>query len=347
MNMSVKLKTKIIGLDMLRGCAALGVMVYHYFFIGVIEGFYSWDVFLESGFWGQFGVDIFFLLSGFVILLSTQNRNWKSFLYGRIKRIYPTFLLCSIIVLVVGFTMPNTENLDLIKRWICSVLFCYNIPGGGDPLSSVYWTLAVEVRFYILVAIIMKTKMWHSKKYELLIYWLVISLLNNYFVQNEFVYALLLTKYSGHFCFGILCYLLYKKQYDKKMTIIGIISIWLIYLNCIGYTSWIRGIWPDLPYSDVEILFAVLSMVILFYMAVFIGKENIVVRVISAFAPISYAFYLIHADWGYFIRTQYYYRVLPTHTFLLNYVNEYTLMAVGISTSIVISYLVYKLIKRV
>lgn len=50
---------RIWGLDVLRFCAAFGIMLYHYFFIGVIQGFYSKDVFFPTAFWGQFGVDIF------------------------------------------------------------------------------------------------------------------------------------------------------------------------------------------------------------------------------------------------------------------------------------------------
>lgn len=65
-------KKRIYGLEIFRILAAVGVLCYHYFFIGVIQGFYSKDVFIEFAFWGEFGVDIFFLISGFVIFCQQQ-----------------------------------------------------------------------------------------------------------------------------------------------------------------------------------------------------------------------------------------------------------------------------------
>lgn len=123
---------RILGLDLLRICTALAILSYHYFFIGPLQGFYDMAVFHGLAFWGEFGVDIFFLISGFAILLSTEYvKNAKSFLAGRIKRIYPTFVICSAFTMVCGFVMPDTSKSDLLKRWIESMTFYSDIYGGG------------------------------------------------------------------------------------------------------------------------------------------------------------------------------------------------------------------------
>ena len=62
------MKERIAGLDGVRGIAALFILLYHWFFIGALQGFYSKTIYLTFGFWGEYGVDVLFILSGFAIL---------------------------------------------------------------------------------------------------------------------------------------------------------------------------------------------------------------------------------------------------------------------------------------
>ena len=104
-------RKRIPGLDLARFLAALGILAYHFCFIGVIEGFYAWDVFMPVAFWGELGVDIFFIISGFVILFSIENKRTASqFLSGRIIRVYPAFIICSVLTMIIGDLEEEEES---------------------------------------------------------------------------------------------------------------------------------------------------------------------------------------------------------------------------------------------
>ena len=84
-------RKKIVSLQYLRAFAALWVMLTHVLQrLGIRPGGVT--------FAGQWGVDIFFLLSGFIIFLTTKDHSsWKIFALKRVCRIYPAYLVCLIV----------------------------------------------------------------------------------------------------------------------------------------------------------------------------------------------------------------------------------------------------------
>ena len=136
-------------LDGLRGLAILLVVVYHNF--GFINVF----------FFGWLGVDLFFVLSGFLItdiLLKTVGKKGylKNFYIRRVLRIFPLYYLCLILFLIV---LPKTTiQLDVqyyvdhqiwlwtyLQNWI----YTFQSPGQTNALNHL-WSLAVEEQFYLL-----------------------------------------------------------------------------------------------------------------------------------------------------------------------------------------------------
>ena len=338
-------RKRIIGLDLIRFLAALGIMAYHYLFIGVLQSFYAEEVFLPLAFWGEFGVDIFFILSGFSILFSTESRKAPiEFLKGRIKRIYPAFIICSVITMLTGMIMPGTYKSDLLFRWVNSLTLCNDI-WGVQPLSSIYWTLMVEMKFYILTAVILKLGIWTKHKYHILFIWISVSLLNTLSFRWTWLEILFNTKYAGHFAVGIVLYLRHKGyQHTWMVPILGG-GIWCVYRNFIGYTQWIRGIYDGLHYSDVDIFCAVIFIIAIVYLSSNIyGRNDFMNRVVLVLGAWSYTIYLIHADFGYFIRTQYYYRLIIWMPWLSRIVNEYVIMIIAAGASLLLSYIILRFV---
>jgi peptidoglycan/LPS O-acetylase OafA/YrhL len=157
-------------LDPLRFGAAVGVAIFHQMFwswawvsIGVpgFERYVGADVLYPSAapftWFGWVGVEIFFVISGFVIANSASKSSPTEFLLGRALRLYPAVWVCAtatLLVLVLFGTAPVSK---LIQPYIHAVTL---IPKGvtGDWLDGVYWTLAAEVAFYGLVFCAMLTK---------------------------------------------------------------------------------------------------------------------------------------------------------------------------------------------
>lgn len=112
--------------------------------------------------WGSIGVDIFFVLSGFVIFLSSQNKQTTSFdfMRNRLARIAPPYWVVTFITLAIIIALPNIRpqmkyDVFSIKHFIASLLFApYPHPAGFGqyPFVTVGWSLNFEIAFYLIFA---------------------------------------------------------------------------------------------------------------------------------------------------------------------------------------------------
>ena len=138
-------------LDTIRGLAILGVVLYHTFYWAVDMSFFSpWKRgFLSLMSTGQFGVNLFFVLSGFLItgiLLDSRERTdyYGRFYYRRSLRILPAYYFTIFLLIVFGMTSRGFLLMSLAYSANLSGLF-------GIVLSyPVLWSLAVEEHFYLL-----------------------------------------------------------------------------------------------------------------------------------------------------------------------------------------------------
>ena len=170
--------TKFYFANALRGLAALAVLVDHYgggfwFFREQVAAFANSPVLnaVEKPMplylsvlwptphvqWGGFGVALFFLISGFVIPISLQRYDVRGFLLGRVLRIYPTYVVCFSITILTLFvtTLMYGSTFPYALR---EVLIHY-VPGLRDLMWSrfidgIVWTLEIELKFYLLCALI-------------------------------------------------------------------------------------------------------------------------------------------------------------------------------------------------
>lgn len=103
--------------------------------------------------YGSLGVDIFFVLSGFVMVaVAGRNVGPLHFLWRRAARIYPTYWLATAVMLGVAFAVPGIvhERIDNIPLWRSFLLIAASPKG---PVVSVGWTLVHEVYFYVVFAV--------------------------------------------------------------------------------------------------------------------------------------------------------------------------------------------------
>jgi peptidoglycan/LPS O-acetylase OafA/YrhL len=156
-------KQPITGLDVIRFFAAFLVMAYHL-------AFWSWAVPYEAtansitngipafrsltwlSWFGSVGVDIFFVLSGFVIVYSA-GRDSRSFARSRVMRLVPGALVSAVLSAVTLMTLNTIPAWSVATRFLRSIFF---VPY-GPWIDGVYWTLSIEIVFYTTIFVLLKT----------------------------------------------------------------------------------------------------------------------------------------------------------------------------------------------
>ena len=99
-------KNRLAELDLLRFIAALSVLLFHYAFRGYAADDLSpinLPVLIPIFKYGYLGVGLFFMISGFVILMSAIGKNGREFVTSRISRLYPEFWICCTLTALVIF----------------------------------------------------------------------------------------------------------------------------------------------------------------------------------------------------------------------------------------------------
>ena len=141
---------RIKHIDVLRGIAALLVTIFH---LTGSSGLSKTAA--SAGKYGYVGVEMFFVISGFILPYSMLKSNYKvrdfgKFMCKRVVRIYPAY----IVAILLGIILPLLTGRQLIP-WldIFTQLTFANSFFHMDWVSAVFWTLSIEFQFYILIGL--------------------------------------------------------------------------------------------------------------------------------------------------------------------------------------------------
>lgn len=289
-------------LDGLRGIAAFAVLISH--FTGAYNTRYVGDPRPLFDFpYGAFGVQLFFLISGFVILMTALRARVPSdFVISRVSRIYPAYWLSLIAALVVGRLWQTSEvqlslwesilNFTMFQRWLF-------VPNAVD----VYWTLAVELQFYIVIFVLLVvTRCRLSAKWlsSMVWGWLAISLVvaiwagpysrgidpQNVVTPVKVVLNLTLAEFGPLFCAGMLAYVARGK---KQVTVQLIIASASAVAVAVLLHNWLYG--------------GIVAGICIFFVYVAMRETTrwLTIAPLQFLGRISYSLYIIHAVVGYMI----------------------------------------------
>ena len=160
----------IVGLDALRMIAACIVMLSHLTYVIWIyhPNPPAITYLVEPYVWfGWVGVEIFFVLSGFVIAYSAYGLASSNistmphivFLHHRLKRLVPAAFICSVFTAIVLLVSGSMTTYRVLLSWVRTMSF---LPQAPWPILHIpyvdqsYWTLSVEVGFYALVYLLLR-----------------------------------------------------------------------------------------------------------------------------------------------------------------------------------------------
>lgn len=173
--------------------------------------------------YGFMGVQLFFLISGFVILMSVEGRSVGEFVAARISRLFPAYwaaviLTAILIEFIAGDQLGKSvtlvqvlTNLTMLQQWT-----------GVPHVDGVYWTLAVELLFYVLIGIFMSTKLTVEKITWLAFLWPLAALIADR-SNMQFLATFLSPAYAPLFAAGMMLYVIYSRGSNllRWMLVVG------------------------------------------------------------------------------------------------------------------------------
>ncbi|SFT43264.1 Acyltransferase family protein [Geodermatophilus amargosae] len=150
---------RLRALDGLRFVAAAAVVAFH--FTGRDNP--GWGESVREAFptlsrltvYGGFGPYLFFMISGFVVLMSAWGRPVPAFLASRIGRLYPAYWAAVVLIAAVLWVAPVVPTWsELGLPGMVLNLTMLQSAFGVAHLDGVFWTLWVELAFYVLLALL-------------------------------------------------------------------------------------------------------------------------------------------------------------------------------------------------
>jgi peptidoglycan/LPS O-acetylase OafA/YrhL len=274
-------RSRIEVIDCFRGIAALGVVLYHYTYRWGPEGHVHLLPFGVPWFaHGAAGVKFFFVVSGFVIFMTLEKCStlWE-FAVRRFARIYPPLLVCALItfIFVQFFGLPRFQRplIDLLAVTTIS-------PFTGNFIDGVYWSIFVEVKFYIWIGAI-----YFASPKNLVRNWLIFlvaDLLLELFVPKTTT-VFLLQSYIPFLTAGLAFYLLFKRhRFDRDSS----------RLFGAALASYVVLWWSKAPSTHAEA-----TVIVLLFSLFIVGALNWLPRTGLAFIGlVSYPLYLLHQNIG-------------------------------------------------
>lgn len=319
---------RLLELDALRGIAALSVMVYHYTVrYDQIYGSLKQPLFQFT--LGEYGVQLFFMVSGFVIFLTLdRTRHAADFVFSRFSRLYPVYWAAIFVTFfATTYGLPDRAvsietaivNLTMLQQWF-----------GFKSVDGVYWTLAVELSFYFIMFFLYSTRLirfFHC----IIVLWLLVIVGAEVSIRHFSLHIpwiieqALLLKHGTWFIAGMVFYRLMKnKNLDSP-------------LKCACQILLLSATAAIELYLNPDRLLVVMIFYMIFSLFIYHKLGFLAILPLTFLGNISYGLYLIHQNIGYM-----------TIQFLLSMEVDYAilLLIMPISVSIIIAVLLYRYIEK-
>lgn len=276
----IDIRKEIPSIDLLRGIASAMVCFFH-LSAGNKQFLPETNTMRVIGSYGWAGVEIFFVISGFVIPYSMFVKNYATnnigtFLKKRIIRIEPPYLISIILVIVLNFVStlsPYYRGAPFVIDWpnLLGHVAYLNVFTGDTWLNPVYWTLGLEFQYYLLIALVYGLIAGRPALGRWLFFAGFIALSFCPWPENRFVFS-----YAGFFMAGILLF-------QWVCGIAGSREFFML-VAITAAALWFRN-------GMILMLLAVGALIVIVYI-------NKIPKLFRDLGLISYSLYLIHVPIG-------------------------------------------------
>jgi peptidoglycan/LPS O-acetylase OafA/YrhL len=292
-------------LDALRFLAAFSVVMFHFTarnspawggpVPAAMDGVGQWTLY------GRLGVNLFFVISGFVLLMSSWGKDLPSFVASRVGRLFPAYWVSAAgsIALVLYIWPGNplffheriTTSSALLNLTMVQSAF------GAPNVEGVYWTLWYEARFYFLIALLMLVGMTRKRILAFAALWPIAGSLASG-AGSSLLTTVLMPDYAPFFAAGMLLYLIYRDGHDLgSWLLVGMNALFALdyALRVVAPTLANTSRWQPSSVGTALCTFACFALVALVTLTPVARWHG---RWMSVAGALTYPLYLVHENFG-------------------------------------------------
>ncbi|KAA9379263.1 acyltransferase [Microbispora cellulosiformans] len=319
-------------LDLLRFCAALGVVLFHF---GETRAWGTPNAFPALSavtMFGVYGVRLFFLISGFVILMSAWGRTAGHFAASRIARLYPAYWASVLVLGALAVGGLITDHRPTFAELLANMTMLQHGLRVRD-LEIVYWTLWQELVFYVLIACFAAIGITYRRCLAFLGGWVFLLVVAER-VDADLLQAVLLPFSAPYFIAGMALFLIHRFG--------GSMFPWL-FVGAGWALAIVSVLGEKLPAVDrfgpalgSALVVGVISLIFLAMVAVAVGAlDRLDWRWLTALGALTYPLYLFHHHVGFLL-------IQALHEPLGNRLA----LPVATAAALAVAYAVHRLVER-
>ncbi|MFB6812326.1 acyltransferase family protein [Streptomyces sp. NPDC056387] len=297
-------RPRLYVLDGLRLIAALSVVSFHWAGVNIHPEVWGQkpQVLMPDthrfASYGWMGVQLFFLISGFVICMSCWGRSPRDYFTSRVVRLYPAYWAGIVITtLVVNFAATvRASRRPMSISDVLTNLTMLERPLGVTEADGVYWTLWIELRFYLLFAVVAVMGLTYRRVLAFCGIWAILAVITPG-VDSKLMDTVFMPQDAPYFIAGVAMYLIYR--FGVNPMLLGVVAFsWLIAQNRLhitvgGYEYEVHHTlsWPVMAFIS--------AAAFLVMLAVSMGAFNWMRwKWLTVAGALTYPVYLLHQELG-------------------------------------------------
>lgn len=327
-------------IDGLRILAALSVMSTHFIHVDPrLWGGTRADAFTSAqniATYGRFGVDLFFVISGFVICMSGWGRTVGEFAVARFVRLYPTYWIAVLASASAMMVVPKLFGTMRISD-ILTNLTLFQAPLGVPDVDGVYWTLRCEMQFYLLFAFVV----WRGLSYRRVVLFCVFGLIASTMATSAdlpLAITIIDPLYLPYFIGGIAFYLIYRFGPNIQLWLL-VFGSWLLVQHGLLLPKGGRFDYSSWHPSQLTLVGLMTLIYVLIGAVALHWTERIRWRWLKPAGAMTYPLYLLHIGLGFPL--MYVLSHGPMH-----HVSVWIILLLTMATMLTIAYIVQRWIEK-
>lgn len=324
-------------IDLFRFIAAVMVVVFHYTFVGYSLNYVTTVRFDSIGNYSRYlylGINFFFIISGFVILQSASDGQPGRFFRARLIRLYPAYC-AALLLTATAIWLFAQPQFPLSWSQLLANLTMLQTAFGQPHVESAYWTLWIELQFYLLIWLLC----WRGwlRWLPQLIGLTLVACLASLHLQPPLtfdVWSQIFPHWAGYFALGALLYLIRQQGLDRYKTLLLGLALWFVIRQNWVFADLMMQ-WYQQPFNKTVILLLNLAFLFLLMPTSLGWQHPLRQSRFVLWGALTYPLYLIHQTLGYLI-----FNALGPS------INRYLLLSLMLLLALLLAWLIRHLIEQ-